>query len=75
MIQVHEDAILVPQLVHDVLVRVSVTINQNRLECRLWLLLEYLHDVFGLNILRTGRLDDVLEGGEHLVHLSEDISW
>ena len=64
VIQVHKHTILVSQLVHDVVIRFLRPIHKDRFDLRLRLLLEHLHDVFWLHILRTCRLNHVLGSRE-----------
>ena len=60
VIQVHKHAILVAQLVHDIMIRFVRPVHKDRFKRRLWLLLEHLHDILRLHVLSPRRLNHVL---------------
>ena len=75
VIQIHQDSVLVAELIHDVMVGVFSTVHKDGLERVTFLrsLFENLHYVFWFDLLRASWLDDVLYCGKALHGVGENV--
>ena len=72
-IEVHHRAVLIPQLIHDVMICFSRFIDKDRFQCSLWLLLKNFDHIFRFNFLRTRGFYRVLHRRYHLKTGSSDL--